>query len=417
MQSLISLSPHVGLAAGGLTRRPLPAESTTPRLIDVPESSALLRQSWPSHSRPAANQGRLPVPELSIIIPVVGQQQDFENTLISVLENRPHDCEIIVVCDERYDDPYALGDEVTFVEARREAGLVERLALGVGESRAELVHLLGDGSRVTAGWTTAALAHFRRPRVATVIPIVVDQRRPSRSVAAGAELTAGGRRRLHRRLPRRAKSAHETTLAAPLVAAFLRKSAYQLVGGLDATVGDALADVDLGARLRHAGYLSVIEPESRLSHDGPLSSTVPAESQGRAESLGRQQERLFWRNAPTFGWGRALRRHPLAVAWRLLQRPLPWHVAEQLGGRVAALADLRDFREHYRKLAGIRGLANVMGEPESASESVSHDASDSLPADERQRDVFSMQTALAMETHRRSNRRPLSGRQQRSRAA
>lgn len=330
------------------------------------------------------------MPELSIIIPIVGQQQDFENTLISVLENRPHDCEIIVVCDEQYDDPYALGDEVTFVEARCDAGLVERFTLGVGQSRAELVHLLSGTSRVTAGWTTAALAHFRRPRVATVVPIVVDHQRPSRTVAAGVALTAGGRRRLRRRLPRHITGARETTLAAPLVATFLRKSAYQLVGGLDAAVGDSFADVDLAARLRHAGYLSVIEPESRLSHDGPLRAAAKAEFQGR------QEERLFWRNAPTFGWGCALRRHPPAVAWRLLGRPLPWHVAQQLGGRVAALADVRDFRKHHRKLASIRGLANGIGEPEAAG----HNASDSPRIDKSHEPVV-----FAIESHRMSSRR------------
>ena len=344
------------------------------------------------------------MPELSIIIPVADEsqatEQSFEDLLVSVLENRPDDCEIIVVRDERYGDPYALGDEVTFVEARREAGLVERFTVGIGASRAELVHLLSGATRVTTDWTTAALSHFRRPRVAAVVPVLFDHRRPERTVAAGVALTAGGGRRLRRRLPRHTTNAHETDLAAPLVAAFFRKSAYQLVGGLDVTVGDVLADVDLSARLRHAGYISVIEPDTRLTHDGPVTNAGEVDA--------RYEERLFWRNVPTFGWTRALRKHPLAVAWRLLRRPLPWHVAQALTGRAAALTEIRQLREHYRKLAGIQGLANVMGEPETEG----LDAGTIEVVDQ-----FDKPAVLTIESHRPSNRRTASRTPRRSRAA
>ena len=55
---------------------------------------------------------------LSIIVPLMGNLQRFEETLVSVLENRPERSEVVVVTNRPYDDPYALRGEVAFVERR-----------------------------------------------------------------------------------------------------------------------------------------------------------------------------------------------------------------------------------------------------------------------------------------------------------
>jgi len=59
------------------------------------------------------------VPRLSIVIPVLGDPRKLDDTLVSVLENRPAHCEILVVHNEPYDDPYQLSNEVCFIEAWR----------------------------------------------------------------------------------------------------------------------------------------------------------------------------------------------------------------------------------------------------------------------------------------------------------
>ncbi len=55
------------------------------------------------------------MPRLAIIISAVGSVESWEGTLVSVLENRPADCEIIVALSQPYADPYDLKDEVRFV--------------------------------------------------------------------------------------------------------------------------------------------------------------------------------------------------------------------------------------------------------------------------------------------------------------
>ena len=67
------------------------------------------------------------MPTLSIIIPASGSESRWERTLVSVLQNRPEDTEILVVVPGRYNDPYQLREEVRFVEVGRRASLVAYL--------------------------------------------------------------------------------------------------------------------------------------------------------------------------------------------------------------------------------------------------------------------------------------------------
>ena len=54
---------------------------------------------------------------LSIVIPVLGDQKPLDDTLVSILENRPANCELVVVHNTPYNDPYGLSGEVQFVQA------------------------------------------------------------------------------------------------------------------------------------------------------------------------------------------------------------------------------------------------------------------------------------------------------------
>ena len=85
------------------------------------------------------------MPRLSIIIPVLGNLELLEDTLVSVLENRPDSCEIIVVLDEVYEDPYELKDEIRFDRAPPGAGLVAGANLAIGLSRARRSAVLPVG--------------------------------------------------------------------------------------------------------------------------------------------------------------------------------------------------------------------------------------------------------------------------------
>ena len=129
---------------------------------------------------------------LSIVIPMQGNAARLEQGLVSVLENRPADCEVIVVLDGAYEDPYLLEDEVRFVDAPDGASWVDSINLGVQRARAEIVHLLGCGSQVCEGWSDVIGPHFERSEVASVAPLVAWAKGPA--AVAGVRMPPGGRR-------------------------------------------------------------------------------------------------------------------------------------------------------------------------------------------------------------------------------
>src|SRR6185503_8566 len=100
------------------------------------------------------------MPRLSIVIPGIGSVDSLEETLLSVLENRPADCEIIAVLDARYADPYQLQGEVRFVNASSGANLVRCILTGIDQARSDIVHLLKSGCTVGESWAETAIRHF-----------------------------------------------------------------------------------------------------------------------------------------------------------------------------------------------------------------------------------------------------------------
>jgi hypothetical protein len=108
---------------------------------------------------------------ISIVVPYLGNDAAFEESLVSVLENRPGDAEICVVHDGSYRDPFDLGDEVRFVTAAA-ADLPSLIAAAEAVAQGRFIHLIGDGVRATHGWTQAALQCFENPETAVVAPLV-----------------------------------------------------------------------------------------------------------------------------------------------------------------------------------------------------------------------------------------------------
>lgn len=288
------------------------------------------------------------MPRLSVIIPVLQDVARFEVGLVSVLENRPADCQVIAVLAVPYADPYELRGEIEFVEAPR-AGLVECLRRGIEAAQAPVVHTLGSGMEVSEGWVEPALARLADPTVAAVAPLVVDSHGSDGVLSTGVQYAAGGQRRVRGRGQnlQAAGQAGQQVLGAALSAGFFRRQALLQVGGLDRAVGDELADVDLALRLRHAGYRTVFEPACRI-----LGGAFRLPQVGPIRQ-GLYRQRLFWRNAPLVGWWKALLLHP----WQWLgdlRKPagcLRWI------GRAAATLQWPGYRRHWRRLAQLQAPA------------------------------------------------------------
>lgn len=289
------------------------------------------------------------MPRLSILIPVLGNLNRLEETLVSVLENRPHDSQIVVVLDEPYDDPYALTDEVTFVRGSPDSGLAEQLNLGWRAATAPIVHVLRCGSEVEPDWAEPALAPFRDPLVGSVAPLVLERTNPEAVLTAGVDYRPRGETRppAARGTPREAIAPRPGLLGPEAWAAFFRKAAIDQVGGFSPEVGDRLAGVDVGLWLKQAGWRSVFQPECRIYLDRTVVHRVGPFREGW------ETERFFWRWAPQAGWGRSLRGHARLLAAEGLSALVCPSLFARLAGRVVGAVRLTAHRDHWRAIKAL----------------------------------------------------------------
>lgn len=283
---------------------------------------------------------------LSIVIPSLGDLPLLESGLVSVLQNRPRDCEVLVVLNQPYDDPYDLSGEVRFIHARHGAGLAESANLGFRHARSPVVHLLAPGAEVCEDWADFAVRHFDEPRVAAVAPVVLELAGRKRVLSAGVDYGPGGRTWSRRRLSRQTPGPASTVLGPGCLAGFYRRSALDLVGGFETSLGDQLAPVDLALQYRYLGFRTVLEPACQVF--APRLLSPPGEI-----GVGLAAERLFLRNAAAAGWLKSITLHPLAVSAQSLS-VLPWKAIAQLAGRFMAWTELAQIRRHREHLDELR---------------------------------------------------------------
>jgi len=184
------------------------------------------------------NEEGFSVPRLSIIIPHRNDQQ-LEDTILSVLENRPRDCEIIVAYDGSYNDPYQLADEVVYVQEDPESTVVELLNAGLMAACSPVVCTLLDGVVVSANWAEPALKRFTRPEVASVAPQLQVGRNAVTGIAVDA-IRSKAKLRSGRVESKAARAAAPT-----LAAGFYRRKLLLALGGWNDEVSSGSADVEL----------------------------------------------------------------------------------------------------------------------------------------------------------------------------
>ncbi len=284
---------------------------------------------------------------LSIIVPLLGDPLAFEDTLVSVLQNRPSGCEVLVVHPGRYEDPYRLSDEVVFVQVDVAADVLAVVNAGMLAARGEILHLLQPGILAEEGWTDAAVRRFRSPEIAAVAPVVLSARDQNRIVAAGLRYTAGGRRIVHGAGVRlsSARRILSSDIAGPVrVAAFYRRSTVLALEGFCPQAGPWYADIDLVLSMRRLGFCCELEPESIVTaFELDLDPPVNLET-------GRSAERVFWRHRKQLAGASSLPAHAAEILSSVLMRPHQAAAYGHLAGRLLAVFEQSGYRDFRRRL-------------------------------------------------------------------
>ena len=312
------------------------------------------------------------MPRLAIVISAVGSIESLEGTLVSVLENRPADCEIAVVLNRPYSDPYDLKEEVRFICTGRRSSTILGINRALATTRAPFVHLLAGGCQVSEGWADAALARFGDRRIGSVAPLVWDAQRSDRIFAAGVGYRKHGRRYLVGQGLQALDTETQQSILGPCgFAAFYRKAALDFVGGFSTRLGARQADVDLALVLGRAGFTAAFEPCCGVRASAEADSAVGGLRQALFD------ERLFWRNLSGPGSARALLAHAGSVGLELAGGfPRPRALA-QLVGRLTACCEVCSYARHRRALAELAARAI---RPPLASDHVRIDRSHRAPA-------------------------------------
>jgi len=293
-------------------------------------------------------------PRLSIVIPTTHDTAAMEETLVSVLENRPDDCEIVVALACDYADPWNIREEVRFVQAPAGSGLVSCVNLGVAASEGEIVHVLAAGWRATEGWTAAAVKRFDDEAVAAVVPLGVAADDRDRVVSAGVRTTAGGRR-IDVAADRRWRVSAWPTTVAPmgpvLETGFWRIDALEMAGrGFTTACGEPLADADMAVTLARSGRTVTVEPGSVV-----VMPHKPAR-RSRPFAAGLHAERLFWRSLAGQSVVPATVCHLYEVVRHAVARA-PVGTVPMLVGRIVAIMQFGSYLSRYVQLRRLMATA------------------------------------------------------------
>jgi hypothetical protein len=216
---------------------------------------------------------------VSILVPHLGDDKAFEDSLVSVLENRPADSEVLVAHDGHYNDPFDLGDEVRFAtHATNSFPELIRAAADVACGR--FVHVLANGVRATAGWVESALEKFEHDDAAIVAPIARNMVDGSITAAGWTSCSsrlasplAAGKMELGRR------DAAEIR-GVCLAASFWRRDELRSATRALATSSVSAAQFGWSRLLCRQGWRCLLAEQSLVLADEKMLSMCPSMNQG-----------------------------------------------------------------------------------------------------------------------------------------
>jgi GT2 family glycosyltransferase len=296
-------------------------------------------------------------PLCSIVIPSYNGRSFLATCLASVTEHlpqgRPWIVEIIVVDDASTDGTAEWVRDrfpwIRLVKLDRNGGFCAAANAGIAAARGDFIQLLNNDTEVTSGWLEAGLAPFSDPTVGSVAPLVLVRSAPDRVDSAGDSYTLAGwpvKRGHGQSASRWIDRPVEDVFAASGSSAFYRALAVRHVGGFDPLLGSYYEDVDLGFRLRWAGYRCVYTARCRVLHE--ISATYNHTRASLQRRMARNAELVFWSNMPRGRLVAAIVPHALLLlaqsGWRMARlRFIPFFL-----GKVDAVRTTREIRRRRR---------------------------------------------------------------------
>jgi GT2 family glycosyltransferase len=221
--------------------------------------------------RPDVTRGS--VKEIAVIVVNYNAGAYLGRCLRALAEQRAVSFDVVVVDNGSTDGSLEhlgeLPSHFSVLRAGRNLGFAAANNLGLRESRSEWVALLNPDAFPDADWLSRLLAAARRRSGFDVFAsrtVLAD--RPERLDGAGDVYHVSGLfwRRGHGADARQRFLDEEEVFCACAAAALYRRSALEAVGGFDEDYFCYAEDVDLGFRLRLAGFRCLYVPDAVVAH-------------------------------------------------------------------------------------------------------------------------------------------------------
>ena len=282
--------------------------------------------------------------DVAVVIPNYNGARWLPGVLESVAAQTVAPAEVLVVDDGSTDGSAEVAEAAgaRVLRLERNGGFARAANAGVAATSAEAVALVNTDVVLDDVWLESVVFALGE-RDATVATKLVDLADPAVLYSAGDVLRRDGVAEQRGRFERDtgAYDAPGDVFSACAGAALYRRAAFDAVGGFDERLGMYLEDVELGLRLRLAGWGCAWEPRAVARHAGGGSSGGPgALIERNTLLLVARYFRLRWL--------------PL-VAYR--QLAWAWHAArdgrlrEHLSGARMALPLLRRFVRERKEWA------------------------------------------------------------------
>jgi hypothetical protein len=217
------------------------------------------------------------VPRLSMIVPFQRNEAVLETTLLSLLESRTAEEELILVHDGGYSDPYHLGrDEAVVIQAEPGLSLAEQLNLAARAACSPILQVVLPGTTVSGGWAGIAIEPMNDPDVHALSVPILDV--ASNRVVHGLD---------QRELPHRRVAASHRHCGGPILAGTVirRRTLLRLGGWSDAVPAD-LIDLELTLLMQTLGLQTATADNAcRLTAEGGLNPTASPFEIGKGSGM------------------------------------------------------------------------------------------------------------------------------------
>ncbi len=254
--------------------------------------------------------------KLSVIIPTYNGLHWLEQCIPSLEKQQMQDFELILVDNGSTDGTREWAQDHTridhYIYLEENRGFAAAVNIGVGQSNTPLVFLLNNDTLVKADCLVNVFNYLNEqgPEVAAVQCLMLQLENPNIIDDAGDQLSWFGRATKSRRGQALPQDLPEDIFSPSGGASLYRKSIYEALGGMDEAFFAYLEDVDLGLRMRLAGYQVKLCRDAIVYHKSHGSMN---DFQQYIHWLVRNKLMLMYKNLP---WSNLIYNYPYFVSGR-----------------------------------------------------------------------------------------------------